>query len=412
MGSVKKIALDTSTNTSYHDRSTPMQAYYGVTAIPSSPAIWPQPNVLGSRHLIPRSGNLIQYPTICPQGPNVNPNLTMEQRAAPLSSLTEGIPKRKGQSAPPVSTLTERKISNGSKQQSTAKKYKRSSDNPCIVRESGESGSAVRDLGDDNMSESKDTECDTLSNRSDEDTLQNEQYTSDEDTSDEDTACEDLETEVVKKKRKFHSLTQKLKRISEECQDISDENGALKEKLTSLLGKERMLPFENLESKFLDSSNGDSKNKKGESSSKSDTSLSEKTANGHCLSCYMVFIILLTLLEAAVTADIYLNRDWEEDFPSDPTGKFDEFKHFVRSNFDFCKWVCLFVVAAQGLSIFLSIIIRALTPQGQYYDSDDEYVSARLPLLINQAHPTSYVVGEPHITPNNDRVIFHEKVNR
>ncbi|KAF5185978.1 Tetraspanin-19, partial [Thalictrum thalictroides] len=72
-----------------------------------------------------------------------------------------------------------------------------------------------------------------------------------------------------------------------------------------------------------------------------------ETANGHCLSCYMVFIILLTLLEAAVTADIYLNRDWEEDFPSDPTGKFDEFKHFVRSNFDFCKWVCLFVVAAQ-----------------------------------------------------------------
>ncbi|KAF5177777.1 hypothetical protein FRX31_032635 [Thalictrum thalictroides] len=283
MGSVKKTALDTSTNTAYHDGSAPMQAYYGATAIPSSPAIWSHPYVLGSQHLIPPSGTLIQYPTICPQGPNVNPNLTMEQRAAPLSPLTEGIPKRKGQSAPPVSTLTERKMSNGSKQQSTAKKYKRNSDNPCIVRESDESGSAVPDLGDDNTSESEETECDTLSNRSDEDTSQNEQYTcdedtcdeSDEDTSDEDTACDDLETEVVKKKRKFRSLTQKLKRISEECEGISDENSALKEKLTSLLGKERMLPFENLESKFLDSSNGDSKNKRGESSSKSDTSLSD-----------------------------------------------------------------------------------------------------------------------------------------
>ncbi|KAF9589503.1 hypothetical protein IFM89_025050, partial [Coptis chinensis] len=139
-----------------------------------------------------------------------------------------------------------------------------------------------------------------------------------------------------------------------------------------------------------------------------------ETANGHCLSCYMVFIMLLTLLEAAVTADIYLNHDWEEDFPYDPTGKFDDFKHFVSSNFDFCKWVGLSVVAAQGLSVLLSMVLKALgSEQGQYYDSDDDYAPATLPLLVNQVHPSPYIVGQPHLTPKNDswNIRIHEKTN-
>ncbi|XLU26587.1 hypothetical protein S245_062653 [Arachis hypogaea] len=69
--------------------------------------------------------------------------------------------------------------------------------------------------------------------------------------------------------------------------------------------------------------------------------------NGYCLSCYMVSMIIILLLEGAVTADILLNSDWEKDLPEDPTGKFSDFKDFVESNFDVCKWIMLVIISAQ-----------------------------------------------------------------
>ncbi|KAK9131753.1 hypothetical protein Scep_011281 [Stephania cephalantha] len=36
-----------------------------------------------------------------------------------------------------------------------------------------------------------------------------------------------------------------------------------------------------------------------------------------------------------------------KDFPDDPSGEFDEFKNFVKSNFEFCKWIGLLIVATQ-----------------------------------------------------------------
>ncbi|KAL1345803.1 hypothetical protein AAHE18_08G144200 [Arachis hypogaea] len=63
--------------------------------------------------------------------------------------------------------------------------------------------------------------------------------------------------------------------------------------------------------------------------------------NGYCLSCYMMSMIIILLLEGVVTADILLNSDWEKDLPEDPTGKFNDFKDFVESNFDVCKWIIL-----------------------------------------------------------------------
>ncbi|KAI3846762.1 hypothetical protein MKX03_028278, partial [Papaver bracteatum] len=131
--------------------------------------------------------------------------------------------------------------------------------------------------------------------------------------------------------------------------------------------------------------------------------IAAETANGHCLSCYMVFLFFLVLLEAAVTADVFLNHHWEEDFPEDPTGSFDSFKHFVSSNFDICKWIGISVVAAQGLSILFSMILRALGPdQGGFYDSDDDYTPTRLPLLKNPTHPPAYVVADPRFAAKSD----------
>lgn len=46
----------------------------------------------------------------------------------------------------------------------------------------------------------------------------------------------------------------------------------------------------------------------------------------------------------------------------------------------------LFVFTLQALSIFLAIVLRALGPdRGRYCDSDEEYTSARVPLLKNYA---------------------------
>ncbi|URE44513.1 Stem-specific protein [Musa troglodytarum] len=67
---------------------------------------------------------------------------------------------------------------------------------------------------------------------------------------------------------------------------------------------------------------------------------------------YMVFVFLLITLEAAITAFIFLNRDWEE-----------------------------------ALSIFTAMVLRALGPDsGTDCDSDDDSIPARLPLLRNQVN--------------------------
>lgn len=93
----------------------------------------------------------------------------------------------------------------------------------------------------------------------------------------------------------------------------------------------------------------------------------------------MVFVFLLVMLEATITVDIFLNRNWEEvpyhpmlflsiiylllcfilfifhfslfvrhqDFPEDDTGRLNDLKNFVKSNLEMCKWIGLSIVGAQ-----------------------------------------------------------------
>ncbi|PIN00506.1 hypothetical protein CDL12_21181 [Handroanthus impetiginosus] len=124
--------------------------------------------------------------------------------------------------------------------------------------------------------------------------------------------------------------------------------------------------------------------------------IAAETANGCCLYIYMVFVFLLFVLEAAVTADVFLNHNWEEDFPEDPTGYFDQLKNFIKDNFDISKWIGLTVAALQGLSILLAMILKGLGPQHDtYYESDDEYLPDRVPLLKNYVPPQSYAATDP-----------------
>ncbi|CAA6655662.1 unnamed protein product [Spirodela intermedia] len=112
--------------------------------------------------------------------------------------------------------------------------------------------------------------------------------------------------------------------------------------------------------------------------------IAAETANGPCISCYTVFVFLLVMVEAAVTADVFLNKNWEEDFPADPTGRFDEFKDFVKSNLKMCKWIGIMIVGAQGPG----------PDRERDYDSDDDYIPTRLPLLRNHQNP-AYVAVDP-----------------
>lgn len=120
-----------------------------------------------------------------------------------------------------------------------------------------------------------------------------------------------------------------------------------------------------------------------------------ETASGCCLYTYMVFVFLLFVLEAAVTADVFLNSHWEEDFPEDPTENLDKLKDFIKDNFDMCKWIGFTVVALQGTSILLAIILKALGPHPvMYYESDDDYLPDREPLLKNYVPTQSFVVSD------------------
>lgn len=121
--------------------------------------------------------------------------------------------------------------------------------------------------------------------------------------------------------------------------------------------------------------------------------LAASVANSCCLSCYMMIIFSLLLLETAIGAEILLNSDWEKDLPNDPTGRFKGFKDFVKSNFETFKWIGVLIVLGQGLSILMAMVLRTIGPNKDE-DSDDEYAQARLPLIKHGVQPAPYVGAE------------------
>ncbi|XP_057497659.1 tetraspanin-19-like [Actinidia eriantha] len=89
----------------------------------------------------------------------------------------------------------------------------------------------------------------------------------------------------------------------------------------------------------------------------------------------MGVVFLLLTVESILAADISLNSEWENDLPEDPTHKLDDIKEFVENNFDICRWYFLSFVSAQGLSILLAAVVKALDlitkNLATNYDSDD-----------------------------------------
>ncbi|XP_015065873.1 tetraspanin-19-like [Solanum pennellii] len=131
------------------------------------------------------------------------------------------------------------------------------------------------------------------------------------------------------------------------------------------------------------------------------------TGNSYCLSFYMFFIFVLLLAEIAITADVFLNSDWEKDLPEDPSGRFDDFKDFVDSNSDVCQWITLLCVLTQGCCILLATILRTLGHvKENSHEYEGEYAEPSAPLLRPPQLPPNplypYVIGEPvHIEPHS-----------
>lgn len=142
-----------------------------------------------------------------------------------------------------------------------------------------------------------------------------------------------------------------------------------------------------------------------------------------------------------------------QDLPDDPTGRFHDFKKFVKSNFDIFKWIGIWIISAQVIlfvlsntvicnhkinntlifnhklkyislstssqhykegmiisqlqvsSALLAMALRALgSNQGYSYDNDGEFLSDRLPLINHQVQAPAYVIGDPHFAAKYDPV--------
>lgn len=125
------------------------------------------------------------------------------------------------------------------------------------------------------------------------------------------------------------------------------------------------------------------------------------SANSCCLSVYIFILFVLLLSEIGITADVFLNSDWEKDLPEDPSGRFDDFKDFVDSNSDVCQWIALLCVLTQGCCIVLATILRTLgKAKKNSHENEGEYSEPSAPLLRPPELPPNsslypYVIGEP-----------------
>ncbi|XP_074585669.1 tetraspanin-18-like [Curcuma longa] len=110
--------------------------------------------------------------------------------------------------------------------------------------------------------------------------------------------------------------------------------------------------------------------------------LAAETVNGCCLCFHAILTVMLIVLEVAVVGHLVLNRHWEEELPYDTTGELKHLRTFIEDNMDIFTWVAVCVIATQGLSLLLTLILRATAAHRRVtYDSDEDFVVIRQPLL-------------------------------
>ncbi|KAK8521760.1 hypothetical protein V6N13_021838 [Hibiscus sabdariffa] len=121
--------------------------------------------------------------------------------------------------------------------------------------------------------------------------------------------------------------------------------------------------------------------------------IAAESINGCCLCFYTLIKIVLILIEAFLVAFIAIDRRWEKDIPSDPTGELDNLRSFIEDNIDICKWVGISVVIIQALSLLVAVILRSMVSVRRNIDEEDDFENirgrTREPLLNSQSSHTS-----------------------
>ncbi|CAM6115387.1 unnamed protein product [Calypogeia fissa] len=103
--------------------------------------------------------------------------------------------------------------------------------------------------------------------------------------------------------------------------------------------------------------------------------IAAETASTCCLCFYTVLLIILVIVQGAITAVIFFDNTWKDDIPNDPTGQLEKIYAFIDENYDICKWVGLAVLIIQALALLFSLILRAVADTRRSgYDSDDDYL--------------------------------------
>lgn len=116
------------------------------------------------------------------------------------------------------------------------------------------------------------------------------------------------------------------------------------------------------------------------------------TKHNHLLSMYILFMFLLMVVESLITADIWLNDNWEEDFPKDYTKIFKNFVEFVENHPGKFKSLGLLVALSQVTSFILALLLRTLHLKSHRNIEDEEVI---LPFLSRQVQPPPYAIGHP-----------------
>ncbi|KAJ3672102.1 hypothetical protein LUZ60_006823 [Juncus effusus] len=110
--------------------------------------------------------------------------------------------------------------------------------------------------------------------------------------------------------------------------------------------------------------------------------------SGCCLCFYSFLMILLIITESTLAGGVIFNKNWKQYLPSDSTGELKNMLSFIEENIEVFKCVGLSIVAIQGLSLFLALSLRAVIPRRSLeYESDEDFVVIRRPLLIPQIAP-------------------------
>ncbi|KAH7669688.1 hypothetical protein IHE45_11G094800 [Dioscorea alata] len=111
--------------------------------------------------------------------------------------------------------------------------------------------------------------------------------------------------------------------------------------------------------------------------------------SGCCLCFYAALVTILILFETGLVADLIYNKRWKEDLPYDTTGELSRLSAFIEENLDIVKWAVMTVVIIQSLSLLLALVVRVMIPtRREYYDSDEDFLVLRRPLLNPQPIPT------------------------